>query len=130
MLEGMLLPSNMAAKTTSCSYLVQRFTVTLRCAVNIITSSFQHFKSKICVQREVIHNFKNHILVTLPFTNLLILKNGSGLKTKSLLFCLRYDPLFVFRRQNHITFIFIKTISHDLLVQMAYLKSRFTCVFR
>ena len=41
-------------------------------------------------------------------------------KTKSLLFCLRYDPLIVFRRQNHITFIFIKTLSHDLLVQMAY----------
>ena len=29
-------------------------------------------------------------------------------KTKSLLFCLRYDPLIVFRRQNHIIFIFIK----------------------
>ena len=41
-------------------------------------------------------------------------------KTKSPLFCLRYDPLIVFRRQNHITFIFIKTMSHDLLVQMAY----------
>ena len=41
-------------------------------------------------------------------------------KTKSLLFCLRYDPLIVFRRQNHITFIFIKTMSHDLLVQVAY----------
>ena len=41
-------------------------------------------------------------------------------KTKSLLFCLRYDPLIVFRRQNHITFVFIKATSHDLLVQMAY----------
>ena len=41
-------------------------------------------------------------------------------KTKSPLFCLRYDPLIVFGRQNHITFIFIKTMSHDLLVQMAY----------
>ena len=41
-------------------------------------------------------------------------------KTKSLLFCLRYDPLIVFLRQKHITFIFIKTMSHDLLVQMAY----------
>ena len=40
-------------------------------------------------------------------------------KTKSLLFCLRYDPLMVFRRQNHITLIFIKTMSHDHLVQMA-----------
>ena len=41
-------------------------------------------------------------------------------KTKSLLFCLTYDPLMVFWRQNHITFIFIKMMSHDLLVQMAY----------
>ena len=39
-------------------------------------------------------------------------------KTRSLLFCLRYDPLMVFQRQNHITFIFIKTMSRDLLVQM------------
>ena len=30
----------------------------------------------------------------------------------------------VFRRQNHVTFIFIKTMSHDLLVQVAYLKGR------
>ena len=44
-------------------------------------------------------------------------------KTKSLLICLRYDPLIVFRRQNHVTFIFIKTMSHDLLVQLAYLQN-------
>ena len=43
-----------------------------------------------------------------------------GLKTKSLLFCLRYDPPMVFWRQNHITFTFIQMMSHDLLVQMAY----------
>ena len=42
------------------------------------------------------------------------------LKTKSLLFCLRYDPLIVFQRQNPITFISIKTMLHDLIVQMAY----------
>ena len=42
-------------------------------------------------------------------------------RTKSLICCLRYDPLIIFRRQNHITFIFIKTMSHDLLVQMGYL---------
>ena len=41
-------------------------------------------------------------------------------ETKSLLFCLRYDPLIVFQRQNHINLIFIKMMSHDLLVQMAY----------
>ena len=89
---------------------------------HIIFSTFSlKFKCKICVQREVIHNFKNHILVTWPFTNLFILRKWCRFeKTKLLLFCLRYDPLIVFWRQNHITFIFIKTMSHDLLVQMAY----------
>ena len=67
---GHALALNMAAKITSCLYLVQRFILPLRCAVNVITSSFNmkvpslKFKCKICVQREVIHNFKNHILVT------------------------------------------------------------------
>ena len=74
------------------------------------------FKCKICVQKEEIHNFENHILVTWPATNLLIFKKMVWVwKTKSLLFCLRYDPLIVFQRQNQITFIFIKTMSHDLL---------------
>ena len=41
-------------------------------------------------------------------------------KSKALLFCLRDDPLIVLRRQNHVTFIFIKTTSHDLLMQVAY----------
>ena len=36
-------------------------------------------------------------------------------KTKSPLFCLRYDPLIVFRRQNHITFIFIKPCHMPLI---------------
>ena len=43
MLEGILLPSNMVAKTTFCLYLVKHLIVTLRCAVNVTTSSFQHF---------------------------------------------------------------------------------------
>ena len=43
MLEGLLLPSNMAAKTTFCLYLVNRLIVALRCVVNFTTSSFQHF---------------------------------------------------------------------------------------
>ena len=42
-LEDILLPSNMAAKTTFYLYLVERLIVTLRCAVNVTTSSFQHF---------------------------------------------------------------------------------------
>ena len=43
MLEGILLSSNMAAKTTFCLYLVKSLIVTLRCAVNVTTSYFQHF---------------------------------------------------------------------------------------
>ena len=76
------------------------------------------FKCKICVQKEEIHNFyfENHILVMWPAMNLVIFKKMVWVwKTKSLLFCLRYDPLIIFQRQNHITFIFIKTMSHDLL---------------
>ena len=36
------------------------------------------FKCKICVQKEVIHNFENHILVTWPATNLLVLRKWCG----------------------------------------------------
>ena len=36
------------------------------------------FKCKICVQKQVIHNFKNHILVTWPATNLTILRRWCG----------------------------------------------------
>ena len=78
---GILLPSNMAAKTTFCLFnLVKRLIVTLRCAVDdLIFSTFSlKFKCKICVQKEVIHNFKNHILVTWPATNLLILRKWCG----------------------------------------------------
>ena len=57
MLEGILLPSNMAAKTTFSLYLVKRLIVTLRCAVNITTSFLQHFplslRAKILVQKEI-----------------------------------------------------------------------------
>ena len=84
---------------------------------------FSTFSLKFKCKKEAINNFKNHILVTRPFTNSTHFKKmGRVWKTKSLLFCLRYDLLIVFRRQNHITFIFIKTMSHDLLIQMAYTK--------
>ena len=41
-LEGILLPPNIAGKTTLCLYLVKCLIVTLRCAVNVTTSSFQN----------------------------------------------------------------------------------------
>ena len=43
MLEGILMPCNMAAKTPFCLDLAKRLIVTLRCAVNVPTSTFQHF---------------------------------------------------------------------------------------
>ena len=63
------------------------------------TLALQQFK---CNGRktEVIHNFKNHILVTWPATNLLILRKWCGSKNQ-ITIILRYDPLIVFRRQNH-----------------------------
>ena len=68
MLDGTPLPSNMVAKTSFCLYLVKRLIVTLRCAenaTNIICSTISlKFKCKISVQKEVIHSFKNHTLVT------------------------------------------------------------------
>ena len=40
------------------------------------------------------------------------------------LYCLRYDSVIVFRRQNHITFIFRKTMSHNHLVQQGNQNNR------
>ena len=84
------------------------------------TFCLKFLKCKICVQKEVIH-FKNSHFGHVTSYELTHFKEMVRVwKTKSLLFCLRYDPLIVFRRQNHITFIFIKTMSHVLLVQLAY----------
>ena len=88
MLEGILLPSNMAAKTSFCLDLVKRLIVALRCAVNVPTSTFQHspwsLRAKFVLrEKEVIHNFKNHILVTWPTTNLLILRKWYGFEKQS-----------------------------------------------
>ena len=48
---------------------------------HIIFSTFSFkFKCKICVQKEVIRNFKNHILVTRPPTNWFILRKWCGLE--------------------------------------------------
>ena len=89
---------------------------------HIIFSTFSlKFKCKICVQKEVSHNFKKSHFGHVTSYELTHFKKMLRVwKTKSLSFCLRCDPLIVFGRQNHITFIFIKTMSHDLLVQMAY----------
>ena len=55
------MPSNMAAKTTFCLYLVECLIVMLRCAeksYHIIFSTISlKFTCKISVQKEVIHSF-------------------------------------------------------------------------
>ena len=102
MLEGILVPSNMVAKTTFCLYLVKCLIVTLTCAVNVTTSSFQHFpwslRAKFVLRGEVIHSFKDHIVVTWPAMNLLIVRKWCEFeKPNHLFFCLRYDRLIDFR---------------------------------
>ena len=84
MFEDELLPSNMAAKTTFCLYLVKRLIVTLRCAVNVTTSSFQQFslkfKCKISVQKEVIHSLKITFWSREQLQTYSFEENGAGLK--------------------------------------------------
>ena len=63
-----------------------------RSHINVSTFPLRS-KRKVCVQKEVIHNFKNHILVTWPATNLLILRK-----------CCR------FAKQNH--YYFVKDMTH------------------
>ena len=96
MLEGIFLPSNMAAKTTFCLYFVKCLIVTYAqmCSkrYHIIFSKFSlKSKCKICVQKDEIHK-KNHILVS-SYKLSHFKKIVWVWKTKSLLFCLRYEPL-------------------------------------
>ena len=111
MFEGILLPSNMAAKSTFCLYLVKRLIVALRCAVNGTTSSFQQFslmfRCKVSVQKEVIHSFiKSHFRHMTSYKLTHLKKMVRIWKTKSLLFCLRYDPLIVFLKAKSYNFHF------------------------
>ena len=85
-----------------------------KCYHVILSTISVKLKCKISVQEEVIHSFKNQILVTWPaiYEHPHIFKKMVQVwKTKALFFSLRYDPLIVFWRQNHITFI--KMMSHD-----------------
>ena len=70
MLKGILLPSNMAAKTTFCLYLVKRLIRMLRCAVNVTASSFQHFPWSLrakFVFRKRYSNLVPRVLSYLPY---------------------------------------------------------------
>ena len=126
MWEGILLPSNMAAKTTFCFYLVKRLIVTLRCAVNVPTSTFQHFPWSLSAK--IVFRKRKFISLNITFWSRDQLRtysfyeNGEDLKNQITIILLKIWPTNRFMKKNHITFIFIKTMSHDLFEQMAYLK--------
>ena len=65
MLKGILLPSNTVPKLLFAYILLTFDSYAQMCCkhCHMIFSTFSlKFKCKICVQKEVIHNFKNHIL--------------------------------------------------------------------
>ena len=106
MLEGVLLPSNMAAKTTFCLYLVKRLIVTLGCAESVTTFIFSTIFLKFewknfCSERGNSQVLKITFCHMPSYETTHFKKMVRVWKTKSLLFCLRYDPLMVFWRQNH-----------------------------
>ena len=104
MLEGILLPSNMAAKTSFCLDLVKRLIVTLRCAVNVPTSTFQHspwsLRAKFSSERVNSQFQKSHFGHVTSYELTHFKKMVQFWKTKSLLFCSRHDPLIVFWRKK------------------------------
>ena len=88
---------------------------------HIIFSTFSlKFKCKICVQREVIHNFKKHILVTWPFTNLFILRKWCGFENQMTITLFKIWPTNRFSKAKSCNFHFHKNDVTCLLVQMAY----------
>ena len=80
MLEGILLPSNMAAKTTSSLYLVKRVIVMLRCAVNIGTY-FQYFPWSLSAQ--FVFRKRYFIILKINFGHVIILRKWWGFEEPS-----------------------------------------------
>ena len=107
-LEGILLPSNLAAKNyfllLSCKMFDSYAQMCWKCFHVIFSTISLKFKCKISVLKEVIHSFKNQFghVTSCELTH--FKKMVQVRKTKSQLFCLKYDPLMVFWSQNHITF--------------------------
>ena len=77
MLEGILLPSNMAAKTTFCLHLVKLLIVTFRCAVNVTTSFFSTFslKFKVSVKENEVPTEKNSSCASIFATKVSYISN-------------------------------------------------------
>ena len=96
MWEGILLPSNMVAKSNFCFCLVKRLIVMLKCAVNVNTSSFQQFPLSL---------------------------SAKFLFGNSLLFCLRW-PTYRFLNAKSYNFHFSKNDVTWPLSTMAYSQAR------
>ena len=76
---------------------------------HIIFSTFSlKFKCKISVQKEVIHNFKNHILVTWPATNLHILRKWCGFENQITIMLFKIWPTNRFSKAKSYNFYFHK----------------------
>ena len=74
---------------------------------HIIFSTFSlKFKCKICVQREVTHNFKNHILVT--WRTYSFSENGAGLKNQITIILFKIWPTNRFSKAKSYNFHFHK----------------------
>ena len=97
---------------------------------HIIFSTFSlKFKCKICVQKEVIHNFKNHILVTWPATNFL-----AGLKNQITIILFKIWPTNRFSKTKSYNFHFHKNdVRWPLstkwpIVEMKYVFNKLTLI--
>ena len=104
--ECILLPSNKAAKTTFCFWQL-RSDVWWTLPHHLSTFALK-FKCKICAQKEVIRKFKNHILVTWPATNLLILRKWCGFEKPMTIVLFKIWPTNRFSKAKSYNFHFYK----------------------
>ena len=112
MLEGILSPSNMAAKTTFCLDLVKRLIVTLRCAVNVPTSTFQHFPWSLSAK--IVFRKRKFIILNITFWSRDQLRtysfyeNGEDLKNQITIILLKIWPTNRFMKKKSYNFHFHK----------------------
>ena len=108
MLEGIL----MAAKTTFCLYLVKRLIVTLRCAVNVPTSTFQHFPWSLSAK--IVFRKRKFIILNITFWSRDQLRtysfyeNGEDLKNQITIILLKIWPTNRFMKKKSYNFHFHK----------------------
>ena len=124
MLEGILLPSNMAAKTTFCLHLVELLIVMFRCATNVTTSFFNIFlgslSAKFVFRKKWFVIFKITFWSRDQLQTYSFYDSGAGLKNQISIILFRIWPTNHFLKAKLYNFHLHKTMSHDLLVQMAH----------